>query len=155
MSQGQKHLIKCRCVLPQFKTSKTPPVHKFVVFSEILDSGEIKIKYSQCDNCGIVHKVIDLCKSEIISNKDHTKSIIKIEDIKPSLHQNFVSVLENNFADLPTWEAVQYIIENKRWGEFVTITKEFEGEEVHGKYIRILGESLCKVESFIRPTGTI
>jgi len=155
MSQGQKHLIKCRCVLPQFKKLENPPVHKFIVFSVIQDDGSVVIKYSQCNNCGVIHKVTDICTSEILSGKDNMNSLIKIEDIRPSLHPNFVGILESNFVDIATWEAVQYTVENKMWGDFIVMTTEAEGEEIHGKYIRILGEAICKVESFARSSGVI
>lgn len=153
MSQGQKHLIKCRCVLPQFKKMEDPPAHKFIVFSVIQDDGTVTPKYAQCNNCGVVHKVTDICRSEIISGKEHMSSILNVDDIKPSLHPNFAHILETNSADLATWEAVQHVVESKRWGEIVVLTTETEGNELHGKYIRILGESLCKVEPFTRQVG--
>lgn len=155
MNRGQKHLIKCRCVLPQFKKLENPPPHQFIVFSVVKDDGDVVVKYSQCNNCGIIHRVIDICKSEILPSKENMGSLIKIEDIKSSLHSNFVNVLEANSADLATWEAVQFILENKKWGEFVVLTTETEGEEIHGKYIRILGESLCKIETFSRSSGLL
>jgi len=154
MIRGQKHLIKCRCVLPQFKQLANPPQHQFTVFSLIKNDDTIT-KYSQCNNCGIIHKVIDVCKSEILSSKENIGSLIKIEDIKSSLHVNIINVLEVNFADIATWEAVQFIVENKNWGEFVVITSEIEDEEIHGKYIRVLGESLCKIETFVRSSGLL
>ena len=150
MSIGQKHLVKCRCVLPQFKNLQNPPAHKFVVFSIVKDDGDVVIKYSQCNNCGVIHRVTNVCTSEIVTGKEHMASIVQIEDIKNSLHQNFVNVLEGNSAELPTWEAVQFIVENKKWGEFVVLVTETEGEEITGKYIRILGETMCKVETFTR-----
>lgn len=153
MSLGQKHLIKCRCVLPQFKKMEDPPAHKFIVFSVIQDDGSVVPKYAQCNNCGVIHKVTDICKSEVLPGKEHMGSILKIEDIKPSLHPNFAQILETNSVDLATWEAVQHIVENKRWGEIVVLTTETEGNELHGKYIRVLGESLCKVEPFTRQVG--
>lgn len=155
MSRGQKHLVKCRCVLPQFKKLENPPPHQFIVFSILKDDGNAVVKYAQCNNCGIVHRVIDVCKSEILTSKENMNSLIKIEDIKPSLHSNIANVLEANSVDLATWEAVQFIIENKRWGEFVVMTTETEGDEINGKYIRVLGESLCKVETFTRSSGLI
>lgn len=155
MNRGQKHLIKCRCVLPQFKKLENPPPHQFVVFSVLNDDGSVTIKYAQCNNCGIVHRVTDVCKSEIMSSKEHMNSLLKIEDIKPSLHANVSNMLEANSADLATWEAVQFVIENKCWGEFVVMTTETEGDEITGKYVRILGESLCKVETFTRSSGLI
>lgn len=153
--RGQKHLIKCRCVLPQYKNLKDPPAHRFVVFSVIKDDGDVVTKYSQCNNCGIIHRVTNICTSEIMPGKDHMNSLIKFEDIKASLAPNFIHVLEANAADLPTWEAIQFIVENKRWGDFTILTSETEGEEVTGKYIRVLGESLCKIESFTRSSGII
>lgn len=153
--RGQKHLVKCRCVLPQYKKLKDPPPHQFIVFSVVKDDGDVVVKYAQCNNCGIIHRVTNVCNSEIVIGKEYMNSLIKIEDIKASLAPNFINVLEANFADLPTWEATQFIIENKRWGDFVVLNSENEGGEIHGKYLRILGETLCKVESFTRTTGII
>lgn len=150
---GQKHLIKCRCVLPQFKKREIPPVHQFIVFSVLDNEGTISPKYTQCNNCGVIHKVTDICRSEIQSGKENMNSLIKIEDIRPCIHPNFSAILESNNADLATWEAVQFIVENKQWGGHVVLTTDTDGEEIHGKYMRIVGETMCKVESFTRSTG--
>lgn len=147
---GQKHLVKCRCILQQYKTAKNPPNHCFIVFSEIGDDGRVKPKYAQCNNCGVVHKVIDICKSEALTGKEDLKSIVTIDDIKPTLHQNFATILEKNNADLATWEAVQFAVNNKRWGDFVVLTSEVEGDTRMGKYLVVLGESLMKVETYTR-----
>lgn len=155
MKTGQKHLIKCRCVLPQFKKLENPPAHKFIVFSVIDDDGNVQQKYAQCNNCGVIHKIVDICKSEIQIGKEHMNSLIKLEDIKPSIHSNFSMILDSNNADIATWEAVQFTVENKQWGNFVVLTTDIEGDEIHGKYIRILGETMCKVESFTRSTGVV
>jgi len=155
MPIGQKHLIKCRCVLPQFKSQQDPPTHQFIVFSIINDDGICIPKYSQCNNCGTLHKVTDICKSDILIGKEYIKSLITVEDIKSSLHTNVVSILESNNVDIATWEAVQFVLENKRWGEIVVLSTDVEGDEIHGKYIRILGETLFKVESFMRSTGVL
>ncbi len=155
MIHGQKHLIKCRCVLTQFKKIENPPPHHFVVFSIVNDDGTVHPKHAQCNNCGLIHKVIDICTSEILNKKEQIGSLIKVEDIKPSLHPNFVSILETNSADVASWEAVQFIVENKQWGNFVVLTNDVDGDEIHGKYMKILGESFCKIESFTRATGVI
>jgi hypothetical protein len=155
MSTGQKHLIKCRCVLQQFKKLNDPPQHHFIVFSTINDESNVNVKYSQCNNCGVIHKVVDICRSEILNGKEFMGSLIKIEDIKPTINSNFSTILESNNADLATWEALQFIVENKLWGSIVVLTTDSEGDEIHGKYLRILGESICKVESFIRSSGII
>jgi hypothetical protein len=148
-SYGQKHLIKCRCVLSQYKNLPNAVSHQFLVFSEI-ENGQVKQKYSQCNNCGLVHKVIDVCTSEIMQGKENMSSIISIDDIKNSINPNLIPVLERNNCELPTWEHVQYVIEKKRWGDIVVLSNDVEGDNKIVKYVRILGESLFKVDSHIR-----
>ena len=131
-----------------------PQPHQFVVFS-VINEDVIQEKFVQCNNCGLIHKVVDICKSEIQNSKEHMNSLITIEDIKSSLPQNIASILENNSADLATWEAVQFFLENKQWGNIVVLTKDNEGDQIHGKYIRVLGETLCKVETFSRSSGVV
>lgn len=149
MLTGQKHIIKCRCFLQQFKRHADPPLHRFVVFS-VLDDDVVKPKLVQCNNCGLVHKVTELGRSEIMLTKEHSAAIVTIDDLKSSLPTALVGLLESAMSDLPTWEHVQFIYENKRWGEFVVIATERVGKEQHGKYVRLLGENLFKVETFIR-----
>jgi hypothetical protein len=137
-------------VLPQFKKLSSPPVHQFLVFSIIDDSDKVKPKFVQCPNCGIIHKVTEIAKSEILSGKEDMNSIVKIEDIAVSLPEQLVTILEGNKADLPTWEAAAYALENKLWGTFVVLTSDSDGDTKQGKYVRLLGERMFKVESFIR-----
>lgn len=148
--KGYRHLVKCRCVLPQYKGLINPPAHHFVVFSVINDDDTVKIKYSQCNNCGIVHKVTDVCTSEIIPGKEAMSSIVKIEDIKLSLPNNLSDILERNNVDIASWEQAQFIIENKQWGGFVMLAQEDDAGTKQGKYVRIMSETFFKVESFSR-----
>jgi hypothetical protein len=142
---GQKHIVTCRCMLPQYK--KYNQRHRFVVFS-IIENDVIKEKFVECNNCGIVHKVYDVCKSQII-NRDEFPGLIKKEDIKSQLPQNLIDILEKNDCDLATWENVKFIIENKFWGNFVVLSSEnIDGNNI-GKYIQFFGENLFKIESFI------
>lgn len=150
MPTGFKHLLKCRCILPQFKKLKNPPQHKFVVFSTIDDENNPVVKFVQCNNCGIIHKVLDIGRSEIVSGREHMASIVSINDLKASMPEKLAGVLEANGCDLPTWENVQFILENKKWGDFVVLNSEEESGVRQGKYVRLLGESLFKVESFTR-----
>lgn len=148
--RGQKHLVKCRCVLPQFKALPQPPQHQFVVFSVIGDDDKVVLKYSQCNNCGAVHKVTDICQSEVIKTKDGMSSIIQFEDLKSSLPSNLSAILERHNSDLSTWEQAQFILENKRWGEFVILAQEEDAGVKQGKYVRIMSDTFFKVESFSR-----
>lgn len=150
MSTGQKHLIKCRCVLPQYKHAVNPVPHQFTVFSVINDDNTVKPKFAQCTNCGVVHKVTEISRSQIVVGREDMKSMLSISDIKASLPEQLTAVLENSQADLPTWEAVQFIIETQQWGNFVVLTSDTEGDVKQGKYIRILGERLFKIETYTR-----
>ena len=77
---GQKHLVECHCVLPQFRLNTTVLYHKFVVYSEFNSDGSVITKYAQCNNCGVIHRVFDIAKSEILMGNENNISIIGIED---------------------------------------------------------------------------
>ena len=66
MPTGQKHTIQCHCILPQYKGRKDPIFHKVVVFSVIGDDDKVQEKIVNCNNCGVPHRIIDICQSEII-----------------------------------------------------------------------------------------
>jgi ribosomal protein L32 len=154
MSQGIKHLISCHCVLPQFRRSANPIFHKFVAFSVIDDHDLVIPKLVKCNNCGVVHRVIDICKSEFIHGREETNSIISEEDIKLMLPEKMVSILETYDVDLPTWEQAHFFIENKIWNSYLVLTVERIDEKSEGKLLRILGNSMYKIESFSR-TDTV
>lgn len=144
---GQKHLIQCRCILPQFQKLKNPPLHKFIVFSELSDDGVIT-KLAQCNNCGVIHRVVDVCKSDIVVGKEHASSILSIDDIRTNIPETLQTILDAHDADLATWEATKFIIDAERWGDFVVLTSDNVENMRQGKYIRILGKTLFKVDSF-------
>ena len=149
---GQKHLVKCRCILQHFKNRPNAPLHQFIVFSVIDDDGKVLPKYAQCNNCNVIHRVTDICKSDIILGKDAMATIATIEDVQASLPEKLQSILTQNNADLATCENVQFIYENKHWGEFAVLVAESDKDTGYrtGKFVRILGDSLFKVESFER-----
>lgn len=148
--RGYKHLVECRCVLPQFKARKDPPRHKFVVFSILDENDKVDPKYSQCNNCGLIHRVIDICTSEIQQSKENSSFILNIDDIKISLPKDLSIILEKYRVDLPSWEQAVFILENKEWGNFIMLEQEDEGDTKMGKYVRILGENFFKIENFSR-----
>jgi hypothetical protein len=153
VASGLKHLITCRCVMSQFKNRPDPPRHQFTVFSSMNDDSTVNVKFSQCNNCGVVHKVVDICRSVIV-NREEMGSIMTVDELRPSLPANLASILDSNRADLPTWEMASFILENKRWGDFLVLsTDEVDGTR-QGKYVRIMGENMFKVESFTREEVT-
>jgi len=47
-----KHLVECKCSLPQFRERDIPVPHSFVVFSVVNEDGSIQPSYAECNNCG-------------------------------------------------------------------------------------------------------
>ena len=150
MRSGQKHLITCRCVLPQFRSLAEPPAHKFVVFSIIDSDGSVEQKFAQCNNCGIIHRITDLTKSEIVNGKESAFSIPSIDDIRSSLPQQLSDILERSNADLATWEAARFSFDEQRWGDFIILASDTVEGSRQGKYVRLLGPSLFRIDTFTR-----
>jgi hypothetical protein len=149
MPIGMKHLITCRCVLPQFKRRTSPPPHQFAVFSIVEDNGDVRVKFAQCNNCGVVHKVKEINRSEIV-NRDAMRSLPTLDDIKVGLPPQLVGLLEANKAEIASYEQAQFILEGKRWGEFIVLDTDEEDGLREGKYVKIVGDSMFKVETFVR-----
>lgn len=150
MPIGIKHLLSCRCVLPQFKSLKDPPRHQFIVFSIVDNEDKLLTKFAQCNNCGVIHKITDVCKSQILLNREEMGTLITIDEVKVGLPKNLKEILDINDCDLPTCELVNFIYENKKWGEIAVLTTDSESGIKSGKYVQILGENLFKVSSFSR-----
>lgn len=153
--QGVKCYIKCRCILPQLREKKNPPTHQFEIFVTLDDGDNCIEKYVQCNNCGIIHKVVDVCKSQIIQGKEHMNSIVSVDDIKLGLDARLISILETNNAELPTYEQVQFVIENQQWGTHVVLNRDREGFVEHLKLLKIMGLATFKIvnESIDYSTG--
>lgn len=151
--QGVKHLVKCVCVLPQLSKLTDPPSHEFKVFSVFDDAlDDFETSFVQCDNCGVVHKVTDVCTSTILRGRDEMSSVVTIDDVRNMVPPNMAAVLEQNRVDLPTWQHVAWIVEEKRWGTPVVLTSEYIDGTRQGKVMTILGESLFRVNSFTNET---
>ena len=146
--QGVKHLVQCHCILPQFKNAVDPVFHKFVVFSTIDDSDTVQPKFAQCNNCGVIHKVVDICKSELTS-KDDAKALPSIEDIKFSLPPDLVRALETYQSDIATWEQAEWIYLTRSWDQWITLARdEDENGDVHGKRLIFLNDGRFRIEAF-------
>jgi hypothetical protein len=136
-------------VLAHLRRRPDPPYHKFVVFSEIDKSDTVVPKYVQCDNCGVVHKIIDICKSEIITGKDEITTITDIDDLRLMIQDDVAGVLDSYNCDLATWENVYFIISNKKWGNHVILTRDSLNDEEQGKILRFIAPGQIKIEAFI------
>jgi len=149
-----KHLIECKCVLPQFKNHNPPKWHCFIVFSEIDESGAVIPSYAQCNNCGIVHKVIEISTSTILG-KDSISSLPQIDELKSSIPDKLAKILESYNCELPVFQEVIFILEHQLWGRPVILTKELLDNMMVGKYLVIIGESLWKINNFQEEIGDV
>ena len=137
-------------MLPQYKNNPNPVFHKFVVFSVVDNSDTVIPKYSQCNNCGIIHKVVDLCRSEIITGKEELRSITSIDDIKLTLSEDICKLLDIYNVDLPTWEHVQFIFDQKKWSSHAVLTRDVMESETQGKMLQFNKEGKPKIVTYIQ-----
>ena len=146
--EGVRHLIECHCTLPQYRNANPPVYHKFVVFS-VLDEDVIQKKLVQCNNCGIIHKVVDLCKTEIAHGMEEGQSLRSIEDIKIGIPDKMVTFLIQQNADISTWEYVEFILDNKQEKE-VILKKEQKDDLTQLKILHIKEDGTFKVKNETR-----
>lgn len=148
MPEGLKHTIQCLCVLPQYRKRIDPPYHQFVVFSIIDDEGNVEEKHSECNNCGVIHKIIDICRSEIAIDR-YELSILSKKDIKVMIPKQLTSILENYNCDLPTWEKALFLHSEEKIGEFIILSKTETDNGFDGKLLRFKKNNRYVIEPFI------
>lgn len=147
---GTKHLIQCHCVLPQYRKMDDPIFHKFTVFSKIDPDGDIVPKLVSCNNCGVTHKIVDICKSELNHGIEDSIAISSIEDIKSSLPEDLSSILESHKCDISTWEQVEDIFDNEEWGSRVVISRVSTSDSTQLKCLIIKNQQTYKIETHLR-----
>tara|TARA_A100001515_G_scaffold145037_2_gene151469 strand:+ start:515 stop:1009 length:495 start_codon:yes stop_codon:yes gene_type:complete len=148
---GIKHLIECHCTLKIYKGSENHLYHKFPVYSKF-DNQTNKLieKIVPCNNCQTLHKVYDVCKSDIVkSGKDENKAAVSIEDISLQLPYKINNVLVKYQSDISTWEQVLDIVECEAWSYKVVLSRELIEGKYHVKTLEILSEDKIKIESKI------
>lgn len=125
--EGIKHLIQCHCVLPQFRNTNPTVFHKFVAFS-IVEDDKVQEKIAQCNNCGVLHRIYDHCRSEILFGKESSASVRTIEDIELSLPERLAAYLKSQNIDIATWEHIEWIVENVQDSDVVIRRDEQSGK---------------------------
>ena len=147
--KGIKHLIQCHCILPQYRGKPNPVFHKFVVFSILdIESDTVVSKFAECNNCGAAHKIIDICKSEIVVGKDEVRTQVTIEDIKYSLPPSLFELLVSYDKDISDFEHAQFIIENEMWGDYIILSREELDDFTQGKMVTFIAIDKFRVESY-------
>lgn len=145
---GQKHLVQCQCILPQYRKAAKPVFHKFIVFS-ILTEGVVEPKYVQCNNCSVVHKVYDLCKSEIIPGRDELRTIVTKKEVSLNIPSDLRDLLETYACDLPIWEHIKFSLEEGNWGEQIVLTRDTVNGETTGKVLTITARDRFTLDNYI------
>lgn len=143
---GQRHSVRCECILTQHSEEKNPPFFHFVVFS-VIDNNVVKPKIVQCPNCGILHRVVDINMSKILRGKEESRSLVTFEDIKSSMPVGISKILEQQDLDITQWEMARFIIDNQKWGEHIVLSNEIVDGIRYVKYVRILGAELFRVDT--------
>ena len=154
MLKGVKHLVQCRCILPTMKNRSDPPLHQFIVFSVEKD-GKILEKLVTCNNCGIVHEVYELCRSNIVDGVEGTKSSITLEDISVMLPESVRNLLQSYEKELPDYEHAHFMIEENMVGDFIILSQEFNDERRSGKVLKYKGKGKFEIEPFSRSETVI
>ena len=147
--KGIKHLIQCHCVLPQFRKRAEKVFHKIEVFSILDEEDKVNEKFVICDNCGVVHKVTDLCKSEIQTNHETITSVRTIPEIKLSIDDSLSKILESNRAHVSTWENIEYLIDNDVFDTPVVINRETVKGKINVKIFQLKKNGKFKITNEI------
>jgi len=117
------------------------------VFSVLDDGGEVIAKDASCNNCGVIHRVTDICKSEITS-KENSSAIITESDISLMIPSQLSDILKTYQCDIATWEFVHFAYTEQKWGTRVVLKREVDGGSVKGKSMTVEGPSKFKIETF-------
>lgn len=142
---GLKHLIECHCVLALFKSSQKIINHKFPVYSKIDSNGKVISKIVKCNNCDSLHKVFDICKSEIKFGKDQTPVTVTREDLGYMLPSRLNDLLVKTDVDISVFEHVLDVIEEERWGEYIVLKRDIIDEKQQVKLLEIFSEEKYKI----------
>jgi len=127
-----------------------PIFHKFTVFSKIDSDGDIVPKLVSCNNCGVTHKIVDICKSELNHGIEDSIAVSSIEDIKSNLPKDLSSILDSHKCDISTWEQVEDIFDNEEWGSRVVISRVSTSDSTQLKCLIIKNQQTYKIETHLR-----
>lgn len=147
---GSKHLIQCHCVLPQYKKRENPFFHKFVAYSRCDDSGEVIEKFSKCNNCGVIHKIIDFCKSELFYGSEDALSLITVDDLRLTMPDNIQNILDKHKCDIATWEQVAHCFECDIFDTPIVIAKKRISGSTQMKHLILLESGKVKIDAYLR-----
>jgi hypothetical protein len=142
-----KHVIECHCILPQYKTNPTPVWHKFVVFSIIDDADCVVPKHARCNNCGVVHNVIDIGKSEVLSGQE-VGAVMDKDDIAMMLPESLKNILISYNCDVATWEHVLFVLQNSKFPSNIVVSRTEESGITTGKLLTMQSHGSYQIKPY-------
>ena len=144
---GQKHLIECHCSLPLYKNRKDIVYHKFVVYSKIDEAGNKIPKYSKCNNCGATHYVYEFCKSEVKAGKEDNDVALTIEDVKISLPDKIIKILEQYECTIDVYEQIDDVFDHDFFPIDIIINREIIEDEHTVKLLKLINKDRYKIQT--------
>jgi hypothetical protein len=136
--------------MPQYRKQKDPPYHQFIVFSLIDDADTAITKHAKCNNCGVIHNIIDICKSEILLGEE-VGAVMSKEDCGMMLPSGVKQMLETYNCEVPDWEHALYILQNEKWNEFIIVHREETDKgDLTGKILKFLSLGNYRLEPFLQ-----
>ena len=145
---GIKHIIECHCTLKIYQGEENHLYHKFPVYSKFDSKGFVVEKIVACNNCGTLHRITDICKSEILpGGKDTNKSQVDIEDIELQIPEKISKILKKYECDVSTWEHVLDLYDDESWGSVVVLTRELIDQKYHVKILHIINDDKIKIST--------
>ncbi len=142
-----KHLVTCRCILPTLKNRPDPPLHEFMVFS-VIENDRVVESFAKCNNCGITHKVTDICRSQILPTSENSSSLISIQDIAIGLTEGVRNIMESHNKELADYQHLNFLIDNKDTEGFIVLSRESIEGKLQGKILRYKGDGRFGIEPF-------
>ena len=150
MITGQRHLIKCHCILPIYKNSKPQIYHKIAVYSMFDEkSGKVIPKYINCNNCGITHFVTEYCKSEIQIGKEDVTSIRSVSEVEIGLPEKLVSFLNQYSPTIDILEEIEHIFNDNLFPKGIIIKREIIDEKHNIKILNLINKNRFTISSEI------
>ena len=94
-----------------------------------------------------MHKVVEVCKSELIPGGDQKNVTIEKDDIELMLPDKISNVLKKYDCDISVWEHALDIYENKAWGSSLVLKREIIEENEHLKILIFNENERLKIQS--------
>lgn len=150
---GQKHMIECHCILPIYKNKSEPIYHKFTVYSKFDENNKIIPKYQKCNNCGTVHFVYEICKSDVKIGKEDTSNLcLSIKDLSIGFSDKLVKILEDYNCEIDVYEIIEDVFHEKIFPFDIILKREIIDEEYNIKILTISGNDNFKIKTEIIKT---